>query len=84
MNRPHVESIQEALDPTGWVANHGDFLYRFALLRVNRPDEAEDLVQETFLAALRSRTSFSGRVVTGVVSTSVTSVSVTSLPSPPA
>ena len=48
-------------DPESWVEHYGDFLYRFALSRVKDPDVAEDLVQETFLAALRSRESFKGR-----------------------
>ena len=29
-----------------WVEDHGDCLYRYALLRVRRPEVAEDLVQE--------------------------------------
>jgi len=36
-----------------WINDHGDVLYRFALARVRNPDVAEDLVQETFLAALQ-------------------------------
>ena len=48
-------------DPESWVEHYGDFLYRLALSRVKDPDVAEDLVQETFLAALRSRESFKGR-----------------------
>ena len=47
-------------DPEAWVDHYGDFLYRFALSRVKDPDVAEDLVQETFLAALRARESFKG------------------------
>jgi RNA polymerase sigma-70 factor (ECF subfamily) len=48
-------------DPESWVDHYGDFLYRFALSRVKDPAIAEDLVQETFLAALRARESFKGR-----------------------
>lgn len=40
-------------DSQALVEKHGDFLYRFALMRVRNPDAAEDLVQETFLAALQ-------------------------------
>ena len=40
-------------DPEFWVDHYGDFLYRFALSRIKDPAVAEDLVQETFLAALR-------------------------------
>lgn len=42
------------------VREHGDVLYRFALARVNNPEYAEDLVQDTFLAALKSIEKFRG------------------------
>ncbi len=48
-------------NPESWVDHYGDFLYRFALSRIKDPAIAEDLVQETFLAALRARESFKGR-----------------------
>lgn len=51
----------KALEPAHWVDAHGDQLYRYALVRVRDPDVAQDLVQETFLAALRSRDNFAGR-----------------------
>ena len=52
-------TIQNA-EAEGWLADHGDALYRYARSRVTRDEEAEDLVQETFLAALRNRSSFRG------------------------
>lgn len=48
------------LDPATWVDTHGDYLYRFALVRVRDRDAAEELVQETLLAALSARHSFRG------------------------
>ena len=48
-------------DPEVWVEEYGDSLYRFALSRIKDPAVAEELVQETFLAALRSRENFKGR-----------------------
>lgn len=51
----------EITDPAGWVDDHGDALLRFALMRVGRRDVAEDMVQDTFLAAWSSRDSFDGR-----------------------
>ena len=42
-----------------WLNQHGDFLYRFALARLRDPHLAEDVVQETFLAAIKSP-SFAG------------------------
>ena len=37
-----------------WLNDHGDYLYRFALARLRDPHLAEDVVQETFLAAIKS------------------------------
>lgn len=42
-------------DPADWLAEHGDYLYRYALYRCRDPHHAEDLVQETLLAALTAR-----------------------------
>ena len=49
------------LDPERWVEAYGDHLFRYALMRLRNPARAEDLVQEVFLAALRSQHSFQGR-----------------------
>ena len=49
-----------ASDPERWVDEHGDVLYRYALERVRKPDVAQDLVQETFLAAVRTHDRFRG------------------------
>jgi RNA polymerase sigma-70 factor (ECF subfamily) len=51
----------QSLDPETWVDQHGDVLYRYALFRIRGVQVAEDLVQETLLAALRARGSFAGR-----------------------
>ena len=48
------------LDSRRWIEEHGDHLYRFALARVRNSDVAEDLVQETFLAALQGTCCDSG------------------------
>ena len=48
-------------DPERWVDEHGECLYRFALLRVRKPEIAEDLVQDSLLAAVRGVKDFSGR-----------------------
>ncbi|MFP4030064.1 MAG: sigma-70 family RNA polymerase sigma factor [Desulfococcaceae bacterium] len=48
-------------DPEDWVDQYGDLLYRFALSRVGAAHVAEDLVQETFVAALHGLGSFHGR-----------------------
>lgn len=37
-----------------WLSEHGDYLYRFALARLRDTHQAEDVVQETFIAAIKS------------------------------
>ncbi len=43
-----------------WLTEHGDYMYRFALARLRDSHLAEDVVQETFLAAIKSD-SFAGQ-----------------------
>ena len=47
--------------PDTWVDLHGDYLYRCAMLRVRDAEVAQDIVQETLLAALQARHSFAGQ-----------------------
>jgi RNA polymerase sigma-70 factor (TIGR02943 family) len=42
-----------------WLEDHGSVLYRYALGKVRREDVAEDLVQDTLLAAWKSRKTLS-------------------------
>jgi len=44
-----------------WVDAYGDALFHFALARVKDNAVAEDLVQETFLAAVKAKDRFKGR-----------------------
>ncbi|MBX3386399.1 MAG: sigma-70 family RNA polymerase sigma factor [Phycisphaeraceae bacterium] len=44
-----------------WVERHTDALWRYAMSRVRREDVAEELVQETFLAAIGSKEGFEQR-----------------------
>ncbi len=48
-------------NPDGWVDEYGDYLFRYALVRLRDESLAEDMVQETFLAALKGGGGFSGR-----------------------
>jgi len=52
---------ESVVDPAAWVDEYGDYLLRYALSFVRDKQIAEDLVQETFLAALQCRGSFSGQ-----------------------
>ena len=51
----------KSLDPESWVDRYGDYLYTFALFRVQNKATAEDLVQETFIAALQSHKDYKGQ-----------------------
>ncbi|MGE3805425.1 MAG: sigma-70 family RNA polymerase sigma factor [Gemmataceae bacterium] len=46
------------LDPSAWVERYGDYLYRYAIARLRNRELAEEMVQETFLAALAGRDTF--------------------------
>ena len=49
------------MNPKDWVDLYGDNLFRYALPRVKDATTAEELVQETFLAAMRTKDRFKGR-----------------------
>jgi RNA polymerase sigma-70 factor (ECF subfamily) len=55
------DSTRKLSDPERWVDEHGDYLFKFALVRLRDAAKAEDVVQETFLAALKGGSSFAGR-----------------------
>ena len=56
-----AERPMPAASPDSWLTEHGDCLYRTALMRVRNPDTAADLVHDTLLAALRTVEKFAGR-----------------------
>lgn len=48
------------LDPKQWVSLYADYLYSYAFARLDNEEQARDLVQETFLAALERMDQFRG------------------------
>lgn len=48
------------LSPEKWVANYADYLFSYALYKTSKRELAEDLVQDTFLSALRAKDGFKG------------------------
>ena len=48
------------MDPSAWVDQYGNALYRFALARVRDPLVAEEVVQETLVSGWKARNSFTG------------------------
>jgi RNA polymerase sigma factor (sigma-70 family) len=52
---------KEAPEPEKWVENYADMLYRYTLVRVKDPDVADELVQVTLFAALKTQHTFAGK-----------------------
>ncbi len=62
MTDPGMSEEQKSqLDPQKWVERHGDYLFNYAVVRINDREKAEDLVQETFLSALKAAENFKGK-----------------------
>lgn len=59
-SREEIPEREPRSAPERWLHEHGDSLFRFALARVKRRELAEDLVQDTLLAALRGQDQFRG------------------------
>jgi RNA polymerase sigma-70 factor (ECF subfamily) len=51
----------QAAAPCDWLEAHGDYLFNLAVGQVRDVTVAEDLVQDTFLAALKARDRFRGQ-----------------------
>ncbi|MCK5888350.1 MAG: sigma-70 family RNA polymerase sigma factor [Methylococcales bacterium] len=47
--------------PEQWLPRYGDILYRYAITRVRDKNAAEDIVQETLLAGLKSKANYAGK-----------------------
>lgn len=61
MSNDHHDITTKELDPGRWLQEYGDALFHYALLRLRNSANAEDVVQETLLAAFQARASYSGR-----------------------
>lgn len=51
---------EHQLDPNNWIDLHSDYLFNYAITRVNDREIAKDLVQDTFFAGLKSMKNFKG------------------------
>ena len=60
MQKMETPSRPILCNPEEWVDQHGDYLFRYALMRLRDKHLAEEVVQETFLAAFQGRNTFSG------------------------
>jgi len=55
-----MSDLKSNIDPNLWIANYGDLLFNYASSRVRTPEIAEDIIQDTFISALKSMKNFRG------------------------
>jgi RNA polymerase sigma-70 factor (ECF subfamily) len=58
---PNSQTSPASEMPLRWLETYGDGLYAYAVRRVRRPEVAEDLVQDTLLAAVQAWDKFEQR-----------------------
>ncbi|CAN5180653.1 sigma-70 family RNA polymerase sigma factor [soil metagenome] len=55
-----MEKPNNILNPESWIQTYSDELFGYAMSKTDNSELAEDLVQETFLAGLKSAANFKG------------------------
>jgi RNA polymerase sigma-70 factor (TIGR02943 family) len=53
-------NIERSFNPDNWVDNYSDELYRYTVTRISDNNNAEDIVQETFLSAWKAKDTYKG------------------------
>ena len=51
---------KHVIDPNQWIKLYSDYLFNYTITRVNDSEKAKDLVQDTFVAGLKSMKNFKG------------------------
>lgn len=60
MGSPKTDKKHKLSEPDKWVDLYGNYLYRFAYVRTNETQAAENLVQEALIAAYKAKDNFRG------------------------
>lgn len=55
------DSPKHTLNPNKWIDLYADYLYNYAVSRVDDQELAKDLVQETFLSGIKGKDNFRGQ-----------------------
>ncbi|MCK5638288.1 MAG: sigma-70 family RNA polymerase sigma factor [Flavobacteriaceae bacterium] len=55
------DSKKHTLNPNKWIGLYADYLYNYAITRVDNQDTAKDLVQETFFSGFKGKDNFRGQ-----------------------
>ncbi|MCA9409015.1 MAG: hypothetical protein KC733_10020, partial [Candidatus Omnitrophica bacterium] len=53
MAKEQSTTVKNKLFPDQWIDTHGNYLFNYALGQLRNQTEAENVVQETFLAAFK-------------------------------
>lgn len=61
LQKKSLDSPKHKIDTAQWVDRYADYLYNYAISRVNDSYMAEELVQETFVAGIKSMKNFKGQ-----------------------
>ncbi len=56
-----MEKIISKAEPHKWLESYGDMMFQYALPRINDSAIAEDIIQDTFLSALKGLSGFKGQ-----------------------
>ena len=51
---------KHTIDPNKWIELYSDYLFNYTISRVNNREIAKDLIQDTFIAGLKSMKNFKG------------------------
>jgi RNA polymerase sigma-70 factor (TIGR02943 family) len=55
------DNAKHTLDPNKWIELYADYLYNYAITRVDGQELAKDLVQETFFSGIKGKDNFRGQ-----------------------
>ncbi len=61
MDKQGIKHRDRSVDPSMWVDQYGDFLYRYALSRLRDAEASEEVVQDCFVAGLRAVDQYAGK-----------------------
>lgn len=56
-----MSKVEEQIDTSNWVDEYSDMMYNFTYTRVNDHELSLDLVQDTFVSALKGLSNFEGK-----------------------
>jgi RNA polymerase sigma-70 factor (TIGR02943 family) len=51
---------EHTLNCNNWIEKYTDYLYSYAFYKIGKKEEAEDLVQDTFLSAFKGKEAYNG------------------------